>query len=151
MAKKTFTAALGARDNDALIEIPFDARDVFGSKRAPVVATVAGVTWRTTVSVYGGRYFVGMRKDLRSQAGVDPGDEVSVTLESDDAPRTVDGPPDLARALSRSREAKKAFDALSFTHRKEYVRWVDEAKKDDTRQRRVHKTIEMLLAGTKHP
>ena len=151
MAKKRFTATLGARGNDALLEIPFDVEAAFGSKRPPVVATVRGVSWPTTVAVYGGRSFIGMRKDLRDDAKVSPGEKVSVTVELDEAPRTVEVPPDLAKAFKSSRDAKETFDKLSFTHRKEYARWITEAKKQETRERRVEKTIEMLLAGTKHP
>jgi bifunctional DNA-binding transcriptional regulator/antitoxin component of YhaV-PrlF toxin-antitoxin module len=147
MAKRSFKGTLGARDSAGMVEVPFDVKQIFGSARPPVTATVNGVTWRTTVATYDGRFYVGMRKELRDRAGIVDGDPVEVTIESDDAPRTVDAPADLKKALRGSSAAKKAFDGLSFTHRREYVEWITGAKKDETRRRRVAKAIEMLEAG----
>jgi Bacteriocin-protection, YdeI or OmpD-Associated/Domain of unknown function (DUF1905) len=147
MAKKTFTGDLQARGTGAVVEVPFDVKQVFGSARAPVVATVDDVTWRTTVATYGGKYYIGIRRELRDEAGVEVGDEIRLTIESDDSPRTVDVPPDLATALKRDPTANEAFERLSFTHRREYVEWITGAKKDDTRLRRVEKAVEMLREG----
>lgn len=151
MAAKRFKAVLGARGSGGLIEVPFDVKATFGSARAPVIATVNGVTWRTTVATYGGKYYVGMRRELREQAGVDDGDSVAVTLAPDDAPRTVEVPEDLAAALKRSPRAGRTFDGLSFTHRREYVEWITGAKKEETRRRRIEKAVGMLEEGTKSP
>ena len=147
MAKKSFTATLGARGSAGLVEVPFDVKEVFGAARPPVNATVNGVSWRTTVSTYGGKYYVGIRKELRDKAGIEDGDRVRVTIESDEAPRTVDPPPDLRKALRKSTAARQRFDKLSFTHRREFVEWIEDAKKEDTRERRINKTIEMLEQG----
>lgn len=147
MAKKTFTGVLAARGPGAVAEVPFDVKEVFGSARPPVVATVDGVTWRTTIATYGGKYYIGIRRELRDRAGIDVGDRIRLTIESDDAPRTVEPPPDLARALQRDRAAQDAFERLSFTHRREYAEWITGAKKDETRQRRVEKAVEMLREG----
>src|SRR3954467_15484348 len=110
-----------------------------GAKRFPVVATVNGYTWRTSVARMGGEFLVGLNRQVRDGAGVAAGDTVDVVLLLDREPREVDVPEDLAAALAADAEAKAIFDALAFTHRKEYARWIAEAKRDDTRQRRVIK------------
>jgi Bacteriocin-protection, YdeI or OmpD-Associated/Domain of unknown function (DUF1905) len=134
-----------------LVELPFDVKQVYGTARPKVKATVNQVTVRTTVSVYGGRSYVGFRKEIQEAAGIRIGDRIRVRIEPDVEPREIDVPDDLARALGADRVASQAFEGLSYTHRKEYVQWVVEAKKPETRRRRVERTIEMLRAGTKHP
>lgn len=109
------------------------------------------MTLRTTVSVYGGRSYVGFRKEIQEAAGIRLGDRIRVRIEPDLEPREIEVPEDLARALGRNRAASQAFERLSYTHRKEYVQWIVGAKRPETRQRRVEKAIEMLLAGTQHP
>jgi hypothetical protein len=123
----------------------------FGSARPKVKATVNGVELRTTVAVYGGRSYVGFRKEIQAAAGLTIGDEIRVTLEPDTEERVVDVPLDLRKALAPDRVAKETFDALAFTHKREYAAWVAGAKKQETRERRVAKALEMLKAGTKHP
>jgi hypothetical protein len=117
-----------------------------GAKRFPVVATVNGYTWRTSVVRMGGEFMVGLNREVREGAGVDAGDEVDLRLKLDTKPREVEVPPALAAALASDPEALAAFDKLSYTHRKEYARWVAEAKQDATRDRRIAKTIEQLRA-----
>src|SRR6516162_7560885 len=95
-----------------------------GAKRFPVVATVNGYTWRTSVVRMGGEFLLGLNKEVRLGAGVDAGTPVDVTLEIDAAPREVEVPEDLAAALEREAGARKNFEAMPFTHQKEYVRWV---------------------------
>jgi hypothetical protein len=118
-----------------------------GAKRFPVVATINGYTWRTSVARMGGEFLVGLNKEVRAGAGVQAGDAVTLELALDSEPRTVEIPPALADALDADGEAKAIFDGLAFTHRKEYARWVAEAKRDETRERRVAKALEMLHAG----
>jgi Bacteriocin-protection, YdeI or OmpD-Associated/Domain of unknown function (DUF1905) len=118
-----------------------------GAKRFPVVATVNGYTWRTSVARMGGEFLLGLNRQVREGAGVQAGDEVEATIELDLAPREVDLPADLAAALAADQEAGTAFERMAFTHRKEYVRWVTEAKRDETRQRRVQQAVEMIRAG----
>jgi hypothetical protein len=134
-----------------LVELPFDVKEAYGTARPKVKATVNDVTLRTTVSVYGGRSCVGFRKEIQEAAGIRIGDRVRVRIEPDVEPREIEVPDDLARALRNDPAASQAFEGLSYTHRKEYARWVEGAKKPETRQRRVEKTIELLRAGTKHP
>ena len=148
-----FTGELSetGRGGGRWIEIPFDARAEFGEARAPVAGTLNGTPFRGRLSVYGGRTYLGLRKEIREAAGIDVGDEVDVVLERDDAPREVEVPEALAQALAEDPEAKALFDSLAFTHRKEYATWIAEAKRDETASRRVRRALEMLREGTKHP
>ena len=118
-----------------------------GAKRFPVVATINGYTWRTSVTRMGGEFLLGLNREVRQGAGVQAGDEVEVTVELDAAPREVEVPEALAAALEADPQAKASFDRMAFTHRKEYARWVAEAKQEQTRQRRVQQALEMIRAG----
>jgi hypothetical protein len=118
-----------------------------GAKRPPVVATVNGYTWRTSISRMRGEFLLGLSKAVREAAGVQAGDTVEVVLELDQAPREVEIPSVLGEALEADPAARAAFDALAFTHRKEYARWIEEAKQPATRERRVAQAIEMLREG----
>jgi Bacteriocin-protection, YdeI or OmpD-Associated/Domain of unknown function (DUF1905) len=118
-----------------------------GAKRFPVVATVNGYTWRTSVARMGGEFLVGLNKEVRTGAAVAAGDTVTLELALDTEPRTVEIPPALAEALDSDPEAKAIYEGLAFTHRKEYARWIAEAKRDETRERRLAKALEMLHAG----
>jgi hypothetical protein len=121
-----------------------------GARRFPVVATVNGYTWRTSVARMGGEFLLGLNKEVRQGAGVEAGDEVDVTVELDTAPREVEVPEALAAALAADPQARASFDQLAFSHRKEYARWVAEAKQQETRQRRVQQALEMIRAGKAH-
>jgi len=122
-----------------------------GGKRPPLKTTVNGVSYRTRIAVYGGRYDLGLRKDIVTSSGATPGSTATVSVELDKEPREVQLPDDLARALASSPEARATFDGLAFTHRREYVRWVEEAKREETRRMRVEKTVSMLRKGVKTP
>jgi Bacteriocin-protection, YdeI or OmpD-Associated/Domain of unknown function (DUF1905) len=147
-----FEAVVGGGEGRLpLVELPFDVKEAYGAARPKVKATVNDVTLRTTVSVYGGRSYVGFRKEIQEAAGIRLGDRVRVRIEPDLEPREIEVPEDLARALGKDRAANEAFDRLSYTHRREYAQWVAGAKKPETRQRRAQKAIELLLASTRHP
>jgi Bacteriocin-protection, YdeI or OmpD-Associated/Domain of unknown function (DUF1905) len=118
-----------------------------GAKRFPVRATVNGFSWRTTVTRMGGEYLLGLNRGVRELAGVAAGDEVDLAIELDRGPREVEVPDELAQALAEDPVAKAKFDALAFTHRKEFARWVAEAKQAETRTRRVGQAIQMLHEG----
>ncbi|MEA2279948.1 MAG: hypothetical protein QOK21_555 [Solirubrobacteraceae bacterium] len=118
-----------------------------GAKRFPVVATIDGRTFRLSVARMGGEFLIGLRREVREQAGVEAGDVVDLRLELDAAPREVDVPPALASALAADPEAKARFEGLAFSHRKEFARWVEEAKREETRERRVAQAVEMIRAG----
>jgi len=118
-----------------------------GSKRFPVQATINGYTWRSTVVRMRGEFLLGLSREVREGAGVEAGDTVEAEISLDTAPREVQVPQALASALQADSAAAAAFDALPYTHRKEFARWIDEAKRDETRERRVAQAIEMLHEG----
>jgi hypothetical protein len=151
MAVHRFETVLTAEDGGVFFELPLDVPAVFGRARAPVRGTINGHPFRSTVAVYGGRYYLPVRRALREAAGVAAGEVVVVELESDDQPRTVDPPEDLAAALAGDAEARAAFDGLSFTHQREYAEWVAEARRAETRRRRVEQAVQMLRDGRRHP
>jgi hypothetical protein len=141
------TIVLGGRTATG-IEVPADVVEALAAgKRPPVVVTLGGYTYRTTVAPYGGAYFVPLAAEHREAAGVAAGEEVDVRIELDTAPREVELPADLASALDAPGRAY--FDALAYTHQKEWVRWIEEAKKPETRALRVEKTISALREGKK--
>lgn len=117
-------------------------------KKHKVTVSIKGYTYRSTVAVYGGRYFLPLAKEHRDAAGVKANDKVEVTLELDTAPREVEVPKDFAAALKRA-GLTKDFAALAFTHRKEHVRAIEEAKAPETRARRIEKAVAMVAARKK--
>lgn len=133
------------------IEVPLDVPTIFGRKRAPVRGTINGLPFRSTIATYDERFYLPVNRKLREAAGVAPGDDVAITLELDDEPRTVEVPDDLAAALSADAIARARFDALSYTHRKEFVAWLSEASRPETRRRRVEATLTLLREGRAHP
>ena len=129
------------------IEIPEKIIEALGQgKRPKVVLTVKGHTYRSTVAVMGGKYMIGVPKEHREAAGAKPGEMIEVELDLDTEPRVVEVPKDLAGALKKAKMTEK-FDKLSYTHRKEHVRAINEAKQAETRLRRIDRCVEMLKAG----
>jgi hypothetical protein len=146
-----FEATLESRGRGHVVALPFDAGKVFGKVRAPIRATIGDHTFRTTTMRYGGVDYIGLNREVREAAGVEPGDDLAVELEPDTEPRVVDVPPELQRALAGDAAARGVFDSLSYTNRNEYARWIAEAKREDTRSRRLEKAVEMLRAGVRTP
>ena len=144
--KQTFTAAIqNAGGGGAFVDVPFDVEEVFGSKKPKVKAMIEGIPYRGLLVRRGGpNHMLIILKGIREQIGKSFGDEVTVTVEPDSEPRLIEIPKDLLKELKKDKEAKAFFDKLSYTHQKEYVRWVEEAKKEETRQNRIVKTMEML-------
>lgn len=151
MSTQTFEGVLGPESRSA-IEVPAGVVEALGAgRRPPVRATVNDYTFRTTVAVYGGKFYVGLRKDVREAARAQPGRRITVALELDEDPREVEVPTDFARALDADPRARAAFDALSFTHRKDHVQAIVEAKKEETRRRRIGQALQMLRSGSRAP
>lgn len=144
--KHTFTAIiLNAGGGGAFVEIPFDVEAAFGSKRPKVRAVIEGVPYRGLLVRMGGpNHLLIILKGIREQISKSFGDQVKVTVEADTDERVIEISKDLLREFKKDKSAKAIFDTLSYTHRKEYVTWINEAKKDETRQRRIAKTIELL-------
>ena len=145
--KVTFTTTVLKDENVNATGLPVPAEAVaaLGTKKKPAVkVSLAGYTYRSTVAAYGEVYMLPLSAEHRDAAGVKAGDQVEVTIELDLEPRTVDVPDDLATALAEKPGATAAFDALSYTMRKEYVRQVETAKAQETRQRRIAKIVASL-------
>jgi hypothetical protein len=149
--KHTFTAVIqNAGGGGAFVEVPFDVEEAFGSKKPKVKALIDGVEYRGTLVRMGTEcHLLLILKSIRGRIGKTFGDEIRVTVEADTEERVVAVPEELKRAFKSEKEAKAAFDKLSYTHQREYVTWIDEAKKDETRRNRIIKTIEMLKKGKK--
>jgi hypothetical protein len=129
------------------IRVPAGAVDALGSgKRPRVYVTVGGHTYRSTVAVMGGDFFVPLSAENRAAAGVAAGDVVDVRLELDTDAREVTVPADFARALKADKGAARRFDALSYSHKRRWVLSIEEAKKAETRVRRIEKAVQMLRA-----
>ena len=144
----TFSTTLrGVADMNATgIGIPAAIIESLGAgKRPKVVVTVNGSSYRSTVAVMGGQYMVGVTAEQRAKTGLKAGDAIEVSIELDTAPREVTAPPDLLAAVDAA-GLRDAWDGLSYTHRKEHVRAVEEAKASETRQRRIEKAVAMAAA-----
>jgi hypothetical protein len=135
------------------ISIPFDVEKTFGARgRVPVRGTLNGAPFRGSLFKMGGDcHFMVVNRHLRAAAGVRGGETVPVTMERDTEERTITPPADFARSLKGNREAQATWDKLSYTHRREHVEHVTEAKRPETRQRRIEKSIQLLAAGKREP
>lgn len=149
--KHTFTATiLNAGGGGAFVDVPFDVEKAFGAKKPKVKATFDGVPYRGMLARMGTDYHILIiLKSIREQIGKSFGDKVKITVELDTEPREVEVPKDLMRELKQNKEAKAFFDKLSYSHKREYVMWINEAKKEETWQNRIVKMIEMLKQGKK--
>jgi hypothetical protein len=146
--KRWFTVELErVEKTGTMFRLQFDLTEAFGRARPAVKVTIRGHTCRTTPGVYGGVAYIGLNRGVKSATGVDAGDRVRVELELDEEPRTVRVPADLRDALTGDQAAKSAFANLSYTRRREYVEWIEEAKRPETRGRRVAQTVERVRDG----
>lgn len=128
--------------------VPPEVMEALGpKKRVAVRVTVNGYTYRSTVAPMGGRFLLPLNRENRAAAGVAAGDRVQVTIERDEAPRAVAVPGDLAAALATEEAASETFTGLSYSHQREYVEWIEQAKRPETRARRVAQAIARLGAG----
>ena len=116
-------------------------------KRPPVRITINGYSYRNTVASMNGEYMLSVSKEVREKAGISAGEEVDVVLELDDAPRTVEVPPDLDEALRGVADARAFFAGLSYSKQRWFVDWIEQARKAEIRQGRVEKAVEMLKEG----
>jgi hypothetical protein len=130
------------------IQVPDEVVEALGSGRRPAVkVTINGYTYRNTVAVIGGVYMVGVSAEHRAGAGVAGGDEVDVDVELDTAPREVAVPADFAAALDAEPNARSTFDGLSYSNKSWHVLQVEGAKTDETRQRRIARSVDILKQG----
>jgi len=141
---KKFRARLGSAGRPLFVIVPFDVRKEFGKARPPVKVSVNGYAYRSTISVYGGKYYLPVRSDHRQAAGVNAGDMVEVTIAPDTETREVDVPRELLAALARDPRAKANWGKLSYSNRKEHANAILTAKKPETRSRRLQNTLRSL-------
>lgn len=148
MAKRFRIVLEKADDGSACgIRMPFDVAKVFGTRgRVPVCGTINGYPFRSTLSPMGGGHMMPVNRALRDGAGIAAGETISVLLERDDQPRAVAVPADLAAALAADHAARAAWDRTSYTHRREYVEAIEDAKRPETRARRIARTVGALAA-----
>lgn len=130
------------------IRVPDDVVEALrAGKRPKVTVTINGYTYRSSIAVMGGDFMVGVSAENRAGAGVAGGDEVDVDIELDTAPRVVAVPPDFAAALDADPAARRLFDALSYSNQSWHVYQLEAAKSDETRQRRIAKSVDALRDG----
>lgn len=128
------------------IHVPDEAvAQLDAGKRPPVRVSLNGFAYRTTVAPMGGAFFIPVAREIREGAGLTAGETVHVEMTLDTEPRTVDVPADFQAALDAVPGASERFDKLAYSHRKEHVRAIEDAKTPETRARRIAKAIEMLL------
>jgi len=132
-------------DASASFTLPFDTRGVWGKAKVPVKVTINGYTWCSTVGNRGGIQYIVVNANARLHAGVKAGGVVTIILEPDTEKREIEIPVQLERGLGAKFTEK--LNRLSFTHRKEFVVWYSEAKKEETRTRRIEKMKQMLSTG----
>ncbi|MBE0408560.1 MAG: DUF1905 domain-containing protein [Anaerolineales bacterium] len=152
MSKKIkFRAVIeDAGGGGAYVTIPFEVEKVFKKKRVKVKATIAGEPYRGSLVRMGGDYHIlGVRKDIRERIGKTFGEEIEVEIEEDTEPRAGTIPEDVSQALKSNPDLETYFRGLSYTHQKEYIQWIQEAKRAETRQRRVIKMLELIKQGKK--
>ncbi|MBZ0230930.1 MAG: YdeI/OmpD-associated family protein [Deltaproteobacteria bacterium] len=149
--KRTFETTIVRDGAMCFIPVPFDPRAVFGKVRAPVKVTLAGYTYRSTIASMGNGPCIPLRKSNREAAGLEGGETLRVTLELDGEKRTVEPPADLVRALKAARPAWQRWGELSYSHQREHVEAIEEAKKPETRARRIDKAVEMVAARPAKP
>jgi hypothetical protein len=149
MSAKTFKATIVREGSMCLITLTFDPKEVFGKVRAPVKVTVNGYTYRSTIAVMGGPPCIPLRKSNREAAGLEGGETLDVRLELDTDTRQVKPPADLVKALKAAAPAWERWQELSFTHQREYAEAVEDAKKPETRLRRIDAAVRTIGAMRK--
>lgn len=153
MSTKRFRVLLEKHESSEAtgICVPFDVLKVFGTRaRVPVRGTVNGFPYRGSIfPMGGGKHYMVVNKNVRAGAKAKGGEMVSIVMERDEEPRIITPPADFARALKANKEARTMWEKLSYTHQKEHAQAIEEAKRPETRVRRIEKAIAQLAAGKK--
>jgi hypothetical protein len=144
--KKTFRTTLFRDGSTCFIPVPFDPRPVFGKVRAPVEVTLNGYRFRSTIASMGEGPCVPLRRSHREAAGLEGGETLAVTLALDTAKREVEPPADLVKALKAAPATWERWRGLSDTHQREHVEAILEAKKEETRKRRIEAAVRAVAA-----
>jgi hypothetical protein len=145
MPETRFEATLESEDEGVFVVVPDTVVAALEhSRRAPVKVTLNGFPYRSSIAAYGGRSYLPVRREVREGANLRVGDRITVIVEYDDEPRTVDLPEALQKALAAEPRAAAAFEKLPPSHRREFVFWITEAKRDETRRRRASQVMSEL-------
>ena len=144
MSVRIFTTTVVRDGSACFIPLPFDPKPVFGKVRAPVTVTVNGYTYRSTIAAMGGPPCIPLRRSNREAAGLEGGETIQVRLELDTARREVTPPADFVKALKAAPEAWERWRALSYSHQREHVEAIEEAKKPETRARRIASAVSTI-------
>jgi hypothetical protein len=151
--KQSFKAPIIFGDGGgAWVEVPAKIMEAYGAKgRVPVKALIDGEPHRSSLMKMGGDcHKLVVLKAIRAKIGKGEGDIVHVVLERDTEERTVEVPADFQKALNKNKTAKAVFEKFAYSHKKEYVRWIEEAKKAETRAARIEKAVLMIAEGKKY-
>jgi hypothetical protein len=144
--KKAFRTTIVRDGSMCFIPVPFDPTPIFGKVRAPVVVTLNGYSYRSTIASMGNGPCIPLRRSNREAAGLEGNETLQVTLELDVAKRAVEPPPDLVRALKAKPSVWQRWQALSYSHQREHVEAIEAAKKPETRLRRIQSAKVAVLA-----
>ena len=149
--KQEFSAVIQQHEgiNGAYVEPPFDVEAVFGAKRVKVLATFDGEPYRGSLVRMGGCYLIGMPQNIRKKIAKGFGDTVFVTIQKDEAERVVQVPEDFKQNLSDNAAATATFEKLSYSAKKDYIDWINDAKQAQTRMRRIEQALSLLAEGKK--
>ena len=147
----TTTVELGGKTATGFA-VPDEVVAELGSGRRPaVLVSIGGHRYRSTIARMNGRFLVPLSAENREAAGVAAGAEIEVGIELDDAQRNVELPAELTGALDSDDVARARFDALAYSNRKEWARWIETAKRPETRSKRLAATMAGLRAGKRNP
>jgi hypothetical protein len=152
MAKHKFTVKLIGQEGSqvAAMKPPFDVAEVFGRKgRVPVRGTINGFPFRSSLMNMGDGHMMAVNAELRAGGKCKAGDTVKIVMELDEEERKIEVPAYLKKMINSDPQAKERWAKLSFTHQKEYVRAIEDAKKEETRERRIAQMMEALRQGTR--
>jgi hypothetical protein len=150
MSSRTFTTTIVREGSMCFIPLTFDPKTVFGKVRAPVRVTLNGYTYRSTIAAMGGPPCIPLRRSNREAAGLEGGETIEVRLDLDTAKREVTLPADLLRALKATPGAQERWHALSYSHQREHVEAIQQAKKPETRARRIESALRMVQRAAKN-
>lgn len=153
MSVKKFKAKLiSAGGGGVFLKVPYDVEKEYGKKNMiPINATYDGEPYRGSIANMGDGHCLIVVKAIREKIKKEIGDFVNVTVEHDTAPRKVELPDDVKKMLSKNKAEKTYFDSLAYTHQKEYVKWITDAKREETRIARLQKMLTMLQSKLKNP
>ena len=144
------TTLLQAKKTATGIQVPDEVVEQLGAgRKPPVKATINGYSYRSSIAFMGGVFMLSVSAVVRENAGIQGGDEIEVELELDTQPREVAVPPELQKALDKNASAKKFFESLSYSNKQRYVLPIEQAKTEETKQRRIEKAVSDLSAGKK--